>query len=150
MKEPVFPISVLVLGKEIHSLDGEPYSFGSRKIEARAFAFSVTRLIPDKMTEQFSIAREPVSKIEYLLVMGPGLIEMVTMGHVIVYDHRQHSDEGTLFCSPFRVLEPGWLMNITVRCAPELFMLEAPMIPRESVSEEHPIIDDDPSFPRLK
>jgi len=147
----LYPISVLVLGKELRESEhhGLPLSV------ATPFGHAISRLCPSGYSLRFDMTRNAVCKVESLVVIGPALIERVEVGPVLVYDHHVDKDEGRLFVMPHRTLERMGLLVVHVRVRPELFMYEisdeqtyaAPhKVAPSMVSQDEPIVDYAPDF----
>lgn len=143
----VYPIGVLVLGRELRpALDAE-LSVIRTAPEVEPFAHSLTRLTPARWVEPFRIVRDRTAKIETIIVLGPGLIDRIEMQGATLYDrHRSNDEDGRLFFAPYRVLQSGHPLHINVRCSPELFLFDAPSPLPETTAEDEVIIDHAPTF----
>jgi len=103
--------------------------------------------MPSEWLETLEVSRRCIAKIETIVVLGPGLIDRIDLGGLIVYDRRASCDEdGRLFFGPYRVLEVGKRLAVSVRCSPELFQFDAPDPLPPATGEDEVIIDCNPGF----
>lgn len=145
MSKTIYPIGVLIQGQELVNREEESTLVRAR---TRPFAQSLTRLTPANWVEPFRIMRNADCKVESVIILGPALFDRIEIQGVTIYDRRQSNEEdGRLFFAPYRVLQAGHPLTLTVRCTPELFMFDLERFPQDVDHQEEPIIDCTPNWP---
>lgn len=145
MSKTIYPIGVLIQGQELVDRNNESMLV---PVTTRPFAQSLTRLTPANWVEPFRIMRYAHCKIESVIILGPALFDRIELQGVTIYDRRQSNEEdGRLFFAPYRVLQAGQPLILTVRCAPQLFMFDLDRFPQDVDHQEEPIIDCAPNWP---
>lgn len=147
----MYPISVLVLGKELR----EDEHHGLPMSVATPFGHAISRLCPSGYSLRFEMTRNATCKVETLVMIGPALIERVEIGPVLAYDHHVDQDDGRLFVMPHRVLDRMGMLVVHLRVRPELFMYDIDddrtyaavhKVAPSPVSQDEPIVDYAPDF----
>jgi hypothetical protein len=150
----VYPVGLLVMGKQViqrpleRAKPWEPEGTAPGvESEVRPFGFSLTRFMPAKWLEPFVMMLDNPCKVESIVVLGPGLLERVTYLGQMLYDRNQsHDEDGRLFFAPYRVINSGQQLVMSVRCQPALFMLDGPH-PETVDSELETLEDPNPRWP---
>lgn len=148
----LYPISVLVLGKELREHE---QTHGVPTSVVEPFGHAISRLCPSGYSLRFEMVRNSICKVETLVAIGPALIERVEIGPVLAYDRHVAQDDGRLFFMPHRTLERIGLLVVHIRVRPELFMYEIDddrtyaavhKVAPSPVAQDEPIVDYAPDF----
>ncbi len=128
----VYPIGILVMGQEMKIL--EPRSTLARVLGQEEegpprhkivpFVYNLVRFAPAASVVRFVVRRNSTLRVDSVHAFGPGLIEQVMIATDILYEKQPNNEDGKLFFCPHRLVEEGWDLALSVRCLPELFMLE--------------------------
>lgn len=151
----VYPVGLLLMGKQLVERQQQrrkPWEVDDGSeippiSEVSPFAYSLTRFMPAKWLEPFVLTLDNHCKVESIVVLGPGLLERVAYLGEILYDRTQSRDEdGRLFFAPYRVIQRGMPLTMSVRCQPALFMLDGPH-PETVDVELETLQDPNPHWP---